>query len=100
MREALSASEKGGHAEPSKQPAGEYLAAWLGGLRLAPSTVASYRKNVRLHIAPHIGAEPLAGRPLSGSTRSTGRWGRTAGPTTRRARACPPRTVRLPASPR
>jgi hypothetical protein len=40
MREALSASEKGGHAEPSKQPAGEYLAAWLDGLRLAPSTVA------------------------------------------------------------
>ena len=41
--------------------AGAYLAAgWLDGLRLAPSTVASYRKNVRLHIAPAIGAVPLA----------------------------------------
>ena len=39
---------------------GEYLATWLDGLRLAPSTVASYRKNVRLHIAPRIGTVPLA----------------------------------------
>ena len=60
LREALSASSKGGYAEPSKQPTGDYLATWLDGLRLAPSTVASYRKNVRLHIAPHIGSVPLA----------------------------------------
>src|SRR5262249_41014792 len=39
---------------------GAYLDEWLAGLRLAPSTVASYRKNVRLHLAPHIGAVPLA----------------------------------------
>jgi integrase len=61
LRQALSASGKpGGFTEPSKQPLGAYLAAWLDGLRLAPSTVASYRKNVRLHIAPRIGAVPLA----------------------------------------
>ena len=60
LREALSASARGGYAEPSKQLLGSYLATWLDGLRLADSTVASYRKNVRLHIAPHIGTAPLA----------------------------------------
>jgi integrase len=50
----------GHRVEPSKQPTGEYLAGWLDSLRLAPSTVASYRKNVRLHIIPAIGAVPLA----------------------------------------
>jgi len=39
---------------------GEYLDGWLDSLRLAPSTVASYRKNVRLHIAPNIGTVPLS----------------------------------------
>jgi hypothetical protein len=53
MREALLASSKGGYAEPSGQTTGAYLADWLDGLRLAPSTVASYRKNVRLHAAWH-----------------------------------------------
>ena len=60
MREAQAASDKGGFTDPSKQPFGSYLAGWLDGLRLAPSTVASYRKNVRLHIAPNLGAVPLA----------------------------------------
>lgn len=60
MREALAASAKGGYAEPSKMLLSEYLATWLDGLRLAPSTVASYRKNVRLHITPNIGMVPLA----------------------------------------
>jgi integrase len=60
LREALAASESTGFTEPSKTPVGEYLATWLDSLRLAPSTVASYRKNVRLHIAPNIGSIPLA----------------------------------------
>lgn len=46
--------------DPSRQSVGDYLAGWLAGLRLAPSTVASYRKNVRLHISPRIGSVPLA----------------------------------------
>jgi integrase len=60
MIEALAASNKGTYTDPSKQPLGTYLAQWLDGLRLAPSTVASYRKNVRLHIAPYLGSTPLA----------------------------------------
>src|SRR5437660_57945 len=55
MREAIAASAKGGYAEPSKQLFGDYLATWAAGLRLAPSTVASYRKNIRLHVKPRIG---------------------------------------------
>ena len=60
LREAVVKVRKGSWIEPSRQPLGEYLATWLDGLRLAPSTVASYRKNVRLHIEPYIGALPLA----------------------------------------
>ena len=60
LREALSASSRGGFTEPSRMTLGSYLATWLDGLRLAPSTVASYRKNVRLHISPNVGAVPLA----------------------------------------
>jgi len=60
MREALLASSRGGYAEPSKQTTGAYLAGWLLSLRLAPATMASYRKNVRLHITPYIGEIPLA----------------------------------------
>jgi len=63
MREALSASDKGGFADPSRQPFAAYLTDWLEGLpmRLAPSTVASYRKNIRLHIEPY----PIARLPLA-----------------------------------
>ncbi len=60
MREAMSASAKGAYTDPSKMPTGAWLATWLDGLRLADSTVASYRKNVRLHVAPYIGDVPLA----------------------------------------
>jgi integrase len=60
LREVLVAAEKGELVDPSKQPVGAYLGEWLAGLRLAPSTVASYRKNVRLHVEPYVGAVPLA----------------------------------------
>jgi integrase len=60
MREALTASDKGAFTDPSKQPFGQYLATWLDGLRLRPSTVASYRTYARLHIVPQLGAVPLA----------------------------------------
>jgi integrase len=60
LREAVVKAGKGDWIEPSKQPVAAYLATWLDGLRLAPSTMASYRKNVRLHVVPYIGALPLA----------------------------------------
>jgi integrase len=60
LRAILAAADKGEHVDPSRQPTGAYLGEWLDGLRLAPSTVASYRKNIRLHVEPYIGAVPLA----------------------------------------
>lgn len=60
LRDALVKVGKGEWIEPSRQPVGEYLATWLDGLRLAPSTMASYRKNIRLHVVPYIGTLPLA----------------------------------------
>ncbi|MGW0071585.1 tyrosine-type recombinase/integrase [Streptosporangium sandarakinum] len=60
MREALVKSDRREWIDPSRQPLGRYLDEWVSGLRLAPSTVASYRKNIRLHITPHLGAVSLA----------------------------------------
>jgi integrase len=61
MSKAQGASGTGGFVNPSKQSTGEYLAEWLAGQsQLRPSTMASYRKNIRLHLVPHIGAIPLA----------------------------------------
>src|SRR4051794_38585012 len=37
-------------AEPSKQRLDAYLDEWVQGQRLSPLTLASYRKNIRLHI--------------------------------------------------
>ena len=45
----------GGSNEPTKLTLADYLGEWLDGLQVAPSTLASYRKNVRLHLVPRIG---------------------------------------------
>ena len=52
LRVMLVDAKRGELVDPSKQPLGAYLDEWAAGLRLAPSTVASYRKNIRLHIKP------------------------------------------------
>jgi hypothetical protein len=39
---------------------------WLQGQRLSPSTLDSYRTNIRLPIDPYLGAQPVA--RLTGST--------------------------------
>ncbi|WP_222267198.1 Arm DNA-binding domain-containing protein [Modestobacter marinus] len=52
-------TETGDWGHPSKQPLAAYLTEWLDGQRLAPATLASYRKNVRLHLAPCLGAVPM-----------------------------------------
>jgi integrase len=60
LREALVAADRGEVIDPSKQLLKDYLEQWLDGLRLRPSTVASYRKNVRLHLIPALGGVRLA----------------------------------------
>src|SRR3954470_2246018 len=59
LRAEIRRTETGEWVNPSKQPLAGYLAEWLDGQRLAPGTLASYRKNVRLHIAPRLGATPM-----------------------------------------
>ena len=59
LRAILSGLSLGTHVAPHKTTLGEWLDQWLDSLRLAPSTMASYRKNVRLHIKPKLGAVPL-----------------------------------------
>lgn len=60
LRDSLGKADRGEFVEPSKQLVGDFLEEWLAGLRLAPSTISSYRKNVRLHITPRLGSTPLA----------------------------------------
>ncbi|MFI6499873.1 tyrosine-type recombinase/integrase [Nonomuraea typhae] len=64
LRDALG---KGEFVEPSKQTLGAYLDEWANGLRLKESTIASYKKNIRLHLKPYgIGKMALAS--LAGPT--------------------------------
>ncbi len=61
LRTALAEVTRGTHVVPSRLTLGDYLTGtWLPALRLKPSTAASYRKNVRLHVVPHLGTLPLA----------------------------------------
>jgi integrase len=53
----------------AKITVGQWLDQWLKSLRLAPSTMASYSKNVRLHIKPQLGQIQLA--RLTGTRIST-----------------------------
>lgn len=73
-----------------------YLNGWLDGLRLAPSTVASYRKNVRLHVIPHLGTlrlDEVTGTHLTRLYRQLEAEGREDG-----AGGLSPRTVRYVAT--
>lgn len=62
LRAALADLDKGVHVAPARLTLGAYLdGTWLPALRVKPSTEASYRKNCRLHVIPHLGAVPLTG---------------------------------------
>lgn len=69
LGDALGEVRRGTHVVPAKLTVGQWLDQWLAGLRLAPSTAASYRKNVRLHLKPTLGQIPLA--RLTGTRIST-----------------------------
>jgi integrase len=60
LRAMLADLARGELVDPSREPLAAYLATWLDGLRVEPSTLASYRKNCRLHIIPALGKTPLA----------------------------------------
>jgi len=60
QRAELGKADRGEWVDPSKEQLAAYLQTWLAGQRLRPSTLSSYKKNVRLHIAPRLGSTPLA----------------------------------------
>jgi integrase len=61
LRERLVDLERGAYVEPTKLTVGEYVEReWLPSLRVATSTAHSYRRNLRHHVLPRLGATPLA----------------------------------------
>lgn len=61
LRDSLVKVDTGTFTEPSKTLLRDYLLSeWLPSLRVGASTASSYRKNVRLHINPYLGAIPLS----------------------------------------
>src|SRR3712207_3443210 len=60
LRADIRKAEVGEWVEPSKQRLDAYLAEWIEGQRLSPSTLSSYRKNVRLHVDPYLGEHMVA----------------------------------------
>jgi integrase len=82
LREQLGKIADGTHVLPNRVTVAAHFADWLDGLRLAPTTVASYRKNVRLHVAPYIGElrlDQLTGSRLSRLYRQLEQSGRVDG---------------------
>ncbi len=59
LRAEIRKSEVGEWVEPSKQRLDAYLAEWIQTQRLSPATLASYRKNIRLHIDPYLNRSPV-----------------------------------------
>lgn len=92
LRTRLTAMATGQHVAPNKVTVAFHFDQWLDGLRKQPSTIASYRKNVRLHVSPHVGAlrlEQLTGTRLTKLYRELERSGRHDG-----TGGLSPRTVR------
>lgn len=82
LRRTLSAIEEGRHVARNRVTVAQHFATWLDGLRKEPSTVASYRKNVRLHVTPYLGSlrlEQLTGTRLTKHYRHLEREGRADG---------------------
>jgi hypothetical protein len=89
LRDILAEIGKGKHVMPSKITVGKWFDQWLDGLRLAPSTRASYAKNIRLHIKPKLGNAQLALLSTSKINALCANWKRVDGRTTERVLRCP-----------
>jgi integrase len=82
LRKQIGSVETGTHVAASRRTVEQHFGEWLEGLRLSPSTAASYRKNVRLHVLPHIGGvrlDQLTGTRLTGLYRQLEATGRADG---------------------
>src|SRR5215217_6297058 len=64
---------RGSHVVPASMTFGQFAKTHLDGLRLAPGTIAGYRKMLRLHVLPKLGGvqlTSLTGTQLSALYRS------------------------------
>jgi integrase len=83
LGDKLTAIGRGSYVEPSKQTVGAYLAEWLDGRSVRPSTLASYRHCVSRHVPEAMSATrldrltPEALESLYRKMRDTGLSGRT-----------------------
>lgn len=92
LRKYLANVDKGTHVAPSRMTVEQHFTVWLDGLRKRPTTMESYRKDVRLHVIPHIGGiklSQLTGTRLTALYRELERSGRADG-----RGGLAPRTVR------
>jgi integrase len=94
LRAKLVDASRGELVDPSRQPAGDYLGEWVDGLRLAPSTVASYRKNIRLHVIPRLGTVPLSALTTERISKLYRELERSGRADHRKGEGLSPRTVR------
>jgi integrase len=79
LGDILAEVRRGAHVVPKKVTVGEWLDQWVAGLQLAPSTVSSYAKNVRLHLRPALGdvqLQSLTGARISALYRQLEAGGR------------------------
>lgn len=92
LREQTSKVQRGEHVAPNRVTVADHFGQWLDGLRKEPSTIASYRKNVRLHVVPYLGSlrlDQLTGTRLTKLYRHLETSGRADG-----QGGLSPRTVR------
>jgi integrase len=59
LRKVLAAVDAGTYKEASDMPFVVYLNEWVNGLRRKEGTINKYKKAIRLHVAPTLGAVPL-----------------------------------------
>jgi integrase len=61
IADLVSAMNAGNYVEPSRETLGSWLDSWLKIIKptVKPSTWASYEKNMRLHVKPHLGSREL-----------------------------------------
>lgn len=59
LQQLQEAQRSGNFVKQDKQSLEAYATEWLDGHRAKPSTLESYRKNLRLHVFPTLGKVPL-----------------------------------------
>ena len=82
LAEKVSQVNAGTYVQPSRQRLAVYLATWLAGLRVKPTTLDNYRTAAEVHTIPRLGGialEALSAEDVDGLYRELERHGKAAG---------------------